>query len=135
MVGRDATAHGGHGPGPAMPGTKPGTDHLVDHPEEHPGERTYIEVAVILAIVTAIEVAIYYISAIRGILVPLLLVLSIAKFLAVVGYFMHLKFDDRRFRWMFGAGLVLSLSVVLALIIMQWTNAYFPGISAPPPAE
>ncbi len=135
MVGRDATAHGGHGPGPSMPGTKPGTDHLVSEDYAHPGANVYIRVAIILSIVTAVEVAIYYISAIRGVLVPLLLVLSIAKFLAVVGYFMHLKFDDRRFRWMFGAGLVLSLSVVLALIIMQWTNAYFPGISAPPPAE
>jgi cytochrome c oxidase subunit IV len=139
MVGRDATAHGGHGPGPAMPGTKPGTDHLVDHHEEHPGPRTYVEVAIILAIITAVEVAVYYISAVRGFLVPMLLVMSIAKFLAVVGYFMHLKFDDRRFRWIFGAGLAISLSVVVALIVMFWTGAYFPGPGdqplAPPAAE
>ena len=130
MVGREA-AEGGHGPGPAMPGTKPGTDPLVDHHEEHPGARTYVEVAVILAIVTAIEVAIYYIEGVRDFLVPLLIILSVAKFLAVVGYFMHLKFDNRIFRWMFGAGLAISLSVVVALIILFWTGEYYAPILRP----
>ncbi len=127
MVGRDATLHGGHGhgAGPALPGTKPGSDHAVDNHEEHPGERTYINVAIILAIVTAVEVAIYYVEALRDLLVPILLVLSVGKFVAVVGYFMHLKMDDRRFRFIFVAGLVISMSVVLALIAMFWTDHYF----------
>ena len=127
MVGRDATAHGGHGhgPGPAMPGTKPGTDHLVTEDYAHPGAGVYIRVAIILSIITAVEVAIYYVEGIRDFLVPTLIVLSIAKFVAVVGYFMHLKFDDRRFRWMFIAGLVITTSVVLALLAMFWTDQYF----------
>ena len=137
MAGHGVTTHGGgHGPGPAMPGTKPGTDHLVSGDHEHPGEPTYVRVAVILAIVTVVEVAIYYISALRGILVPVLLVLSIAKFVAVVGYFMHLKFDDRLFRWIFVAGLAISMSVVLALLAMFWTDkAYYPGIPLAPPTK
>ncbi len=125
MVGRDATMHGGHGPGPAKPGTKPGSDHAVDNHEEHPGERTYINVAIILAIITAIEVAIYYVEAIRDLLVPILIILSVGKFVAVVGYFMHLKMDDRRFRVMFIAGLVIAMSAFLALVAMQWTDHYF----------
>ena len=109
-----------HGSGAAMPGTRPGTDQAVtgEEQEHHPTERTYIMVAVILSIVTAVEVAIYYIDAIRDVLVPILLVLSLAKFIAVVGYFMHLKMDDRRFRWMFISGLVISASIVLALMVM-----------------
>jgi cytochrome c oxidase subunit 4 len=125
-----AQAHA-HGPGPAMPGTKPGTDHLVDDGHDHPGEPVYIRVAIILAIVTAIEVAIYYVDAIRPFLVPTLLVLSVAKFVAVVGYFMHLKFDDIRFRLMFIAGMVIVMSVVGALIAMFWTDQYFPPPSVP----
>lgn len=123
----DALAPGGHGPGPALPGTKPGTDDHVADGHEHPGNGVYIRVAIILAIVTVVEVVIYYIPALSGILVPALLVLSIGKFIAVVAYFMHLKFDSRIFRWLFVAGLAISASVVLALIAMQWTTHYFAG--------
>ena len=136
MVGRDATLHGGHGhgPDPAKPGTKPGSDHAVDNHDNHPTERTYINVAIVLAIVTAIEVAIYYVEALRDFLVPILIVLSVGKFVAVVGYFMHLKMDDRRFRWIFLAGLIISMSVVLALVAMFWTDHYFwSDITIPAP--
>jgi cytochrome c oxidase subunit 4 len=83
----------------------------------HPGERTYIEVAIILAIITVIEVAIYYIEWMHdaGVLVPALLILSAGKFATVVGYYMHLKFDDRRFLWIFASGLVVALAIVLTL--------------------
>jgi cytochrome c oxidase subunit 4 len=96
--------------------------------EHHPGDREYIRIAIILTIITAVEVAIYYIEGIRDFLVPLLIILSVAKFVAVVGYFMHLKFDDRRFMVMFVAGLGISLAVVAALVLMFWTGVYFTGV-------
>ena len=72
---------------------------------------------------------IYYIPQMRGILVPILLVLSIVKFLAVVGYFMHLKDDKRLFRLSFAAALVLSLAVFLAMLAMFNTAAsWMPDI-------
>jgi cytochrome c oxidase subunit 4 len=55
-------------------------------------------------------------------------VLSVAKFLAVVGYFMHLKYDKRIFRYMFFAGLTLALAVFLAMIAMFWTSDTFHPI-------
>lgn len=120
--------HGhGHGPGPALPGTKPGTDDQVASGHDHPSDSLYIRVAIILAVVTIIEVAIYYIPALSGVLVPVLIALSVGKFIAVIGYFMHLKFDSRLFRWMFVAGLAISASVLLALIALQWTSPYFAG--------
>jgi cytochrome c oxidase subunit 4 len=119
MAGHDATIQG-HGVG-----AHSGTEDSADHSHEHPGERTYINVAIILSIVTAVEVAIYYIEGLRDFLVPMLIVLSVAKFAAVIGYFMHLKFDNRLFRWMFLAGLLLTASVVLALLAMFWTHGYF----------
>ena len=132
MATRDALYDGGHREsGAGLPGTKPGTDHDVDHHEDHPGERFYVNVALILTTVTAIEVVIYYVHALKGILVPALIILSVFKFIAVVGYFMHLKMDDLRFRWLFLAGLIITVSVILALMAMLWTHGYYTGIDKP----
>jgi cytochrome c oxidase subunit 4 len=99
--------------------------------EEHPGERTYVEVAIVLAIITAIEVAIWYIAFLAGVLVPVLTVLSVTKFIAVVGYFMHLKFDDKRFLIIFAGGMAISLSVVIAFVLMMQSGEYYcPGLPA-----
>ena len=89
---------------------------------EHPGERTYINVAIILAIITIVEVAIYYFESLRGILVPSLIIMSVAKFVIVVAYFMHLKFDDRRLAYIFASAMVVTVAVVLALEVMQRTH-------------
>ncbi|MEJ7839229.1 MAG: cytochrome C oxidase subunit IV family protein [Thermomicrobiales bacterium] len=87
----------------------------------HPTERDYIKIAIILSIVTAAEVVIYYIEALEMILVPALLIMSGFKFVVVVGYFMHLKFDDRRLMWIFVSGLALALSVFLVVFAaMHW---------------
>ncbi|MFN8664291.1 MAG: cytochrome C oxidase subunit IV family protein [Thermomicrobiales bacterium] len=92
------------------------------HDEHHATPADYVRIAIILAIITLVEVFIYYLPSMRGILVPILLVLSIVKFLAVVGYFMHLKDDKRLFRLSFAAGLVLSLGVFLAMLAMFLTT-------------
>jgi len=88
----------------------------------HPTERSYIKIAAILAAITIAEVAIYYIGALESVLVPMLVVMSIVKFVMVVGFFMHLKFDDRRLAYIFAAALVVTLSVVIALDTLQRTN-------------
>jgi cytochrome c oxidase subunit 4 len=97
------------------------------HEAAHASDQTYVRVAIILSIITAVEVAIWYLESVRFLLVPALLILSVAKFLMVVGFFMHLKYDSRLYRFMFGAGLVLSLSVYLAMLAMFWTSHFFPG--------
>ena len=119
MTAHDATIHGGHA-----------IAHGEAH-EGHPGGRLYVKVAVILAIITMIEVAIYYILLGKGVLVPTLIVLSAIKFIAVVGYFMHLKFDDKQFLLIFAGGLAISLSVVLVLVVMMQTGDFYcPGLPA-----
>jgi hypothetical protein len=50
----------------------------------------------------------------------------------VVGFFMHLRFDSRLYRFMFAAGLVVTLGVYLALLAMLWTRGYwFPLPTTP----
>ncbi len=86
--------------------------------EHHPGWQDYVRIGVVLAIITAIEVAIVYIEALAGVLLPILLALSALKFGLVVAYFMHLKFDNKFFAWVFGAGLVTAAGIMLALLAM-----------------
>ncbi len=64
------------------------------------------------------EVAIFYLPAMAPVLVPLLLVLSATKFMLVVMFFMHLKFDSRIFSGVFLAGMVLASFMTVALIIL-----------------
>jgi len=106
-----------HRPNSASPALAVGSGHDIEA-HEHPSEMVYIKIAAILAVVTAVEVVIYYIEALESVLVPALLLLSAGKFIAVIGYFMHLKFDDKRFTWVFLAGLVISFSVFLGLAAM-----------------
>jgi cytochrome c oxidase subunit IV len=94
----------------------PAHEHAGDRP--HPPIMQYVLIAAILAIITAIEVATYYIDAIHGALVYILIVLSVLKFVIVVSYYMHLKFDNRLLTWIFGLGMLAGGSVVMALIAL-----------------
>ena len=82
----------------------------------HPTPGTYFKVALILSVITAIEVGIFYITALGKGIIPVLAVLSIAKFALVAMFYMHLKFDHKLFTTLFVAGLALATTVVIALI-------------------
>ena len=84
----------------------------------HPGPRTYVIVGVVLALITVAEVWAYNQAELRPILVPLLLVLSATKFVTVVGFYMHLKFDHPLLTGIFGFGLTVGGSVITALIFL-----------------
>jgi cytochrome c oxidase subunit 4 len=91
--------------------------HVATH-AGHPTWKTYVLVGVILTIITAIEVAIFYIPQMASVIVPTLLILSAGKFLIVVLFYMHLKFDSPIFRRVFFAPLVLAALVVIGMIIL-----------------
>jgi cytochrome c oxidase subunit 4 len=111
----------------------------VEH--AHPGSKTYIVVALILAIVTAIEVWVYYVPALAPYIFPILIVLSVFKFVMVVGYFMHLKFDHISFAWYFGGGLALALTMSMSVVVLQIATHGLPQgdghthIEGAPPAQ
>lgn len=88
------------------------------HDEPHVGNRTYVVVAAVLAVLTALEVMIFYVPAVRPVLVPLLMVLMLAKFALVVLYFMHLKFDSSLLSGLFSGPMLISTTVVLALLAL-----------------
>jgi len=68
----------------------------------------YIKIALILAAITALEVSTYYID-FGALFLPLLLTMMVVKFVMVVSYFMHLKFDNKIFSFLFYVGLALAL--------------------------
>lgn len=70
----------------------------------------YVRIAAILAAITALEVSTYYVDLGR-LFLPALLIMMAVKFVIVVSYFMHLKYDNKLFSWVFYAGLILALIV------------------------
>jgi len=95
--------------------------------ESHASVGFYWMIAGILGVITAMEVAIFYIPAIGGALVPTLLLLSGAKFIIVVMFFMHLKYDSWWFTGLFLTGLMLAIFMVTALIVLY---VYLPRFGA-----
>ncbi|MFN3256109.1 MAG: cytochrome C oxidase subunit IV family protein [Ilumatobacter sp.] len=92
-------------------------DH-ADHDDSHGhiSDNRYIVLALFLAVVTAAEVAASYID-LGPLFIPLLLGLMVIKFFVVASFFMHLKFDNRIFTWMFYAGLFLAVGVYAAALL------------------
>lgn len=86
--------------------------------QAHASVKTYLIVAAVLGIITATEVMLFYIEALSPILVPLLLLLSAAKFTLVVGFFMHLKYDSKIFRGLFVGPLVVAIALILAMLAL-----------------
>ncbi len=83
------------------------------HEEHHPSDWEYIKIALLLGFLTALEVGMYFLedSLNRAALFIGLSILMVIKFVMVVAYFMHLKYDTPWFRYVFTSGLVLALGV------------------------
>lgn len=88
----------------------------------HPTIGQYWKIAALLAVMTAIEVALFYIDDVLelgGINVALLILLALLKFVTVVGWYMHLRFERPLLNRFFAAGFLLALGcygVVLAVM-------------------
>ncbi|MEY3801859.1 MAG: hypothetical protein RLZZ51_141 [Actinomycetota bacterium] len=88
----------------------------AEHSENHGmSDAGYIRIAAILAAITALEVSTVYVD-FGPLFLPALLIMMVVKFIMVVSYFMHLKFDNKLFSLMFYAGLVLAVGVYAAFL-------------------
>lgn len=84
----------------------------------HASPAFYWIIGGILTVITAVEVAVFYIPPLEPVLVPTLLLLSGAKFILVVMFFMHLKFDSKIFTGLFLSGMVLATFMMVALVVL-----------------
>lgn len=84
----------------------------------HPTPLTYFKVAMTLSIITAIEVGVFYIEDLGKGIIPVLVILSTAKFALVAMFYMHLRYDSRIFSWLFVGGIALAISVTFAVLAL-----------------
>ena len=82
----------------------------------HPTPLTYFKVAMTLSAITAAEVGLFYIEDLGHAIIPVLAILSAAKFAMVAMFYMHLRYDARLFTGFFVGGLALAFMVVLAVL-------------------
>lgn len=97
--------------------------HRAEDAPAHPTIRTYIQIALILTVITAVEVLLLYLPDLGvpvpgRVLVALFGFLSLAKFLLVVGWYMHLKFDPPMFRRIFTFALLVALTIATAYVVL-----------------
>ena len=85
-----------------------------DH-EHGMSDAGYIKIALILAAITALEVSTYYVD-FGPLFMPSLMIMMVVKFVMVVSYFMHLKFDSKIFSLLFYTGLGLALFVYIVAL-------------------
>ena len=93
------------------------SQHQAEH--AHPSDWQYIKIALLLAVLTALEVFTYFESVHNlsdAALYVILTVLMVLKFVYVVAWFMHLKFDSMIFRRVFQVGIAMSLAVYLIML-------------------
>jgi cytochrome c oxidase subunit 4 len=90
----------------------------------------YIQIAMILAVITGVEVVLVYLPIVKWFVVTALVVLSAVKFLFVIFYFMHLRWDKVFCTILFFIGLVLAGGTMWALLQLFGADAGKPLTSA-----
>tara|TARA_B100000459_G_C8465889_1_gene152114 strand:+ start:84 stop:527 length:444 start_codon:yes stop_codon:yes gene_type:complete len=78
----------------------------------------YAIVGLVLAVITLVEFLVFYVESLGVLLIPIMLVLSLMKFVIVVAFFMHLRFDNKIFTILFFAGFVLAVVIGIVLLIL-----------------
>lgn len=78
----------------------------------------FVQIAMILAFITGVEIVLIYLPFDKWLIVTVLVVLSLVKFLMVIFWFMHLKFDKPFCTILFFIGMVLAGGTVAALLAL-----------------
>jgi caa(3)-type oxidase subunit IV len=95
----------------------------------HPSAAVYAKVGLVLFVLTALEVGLYEITYgehagafagdIRPFFVPLLLLMSAAKFALVAMFYMHLKQDSKLFSGVFVFPLIIATIIIISLMVLS----------------
>jgi cytochrome c oxidase subunit 4 len=98
------------------------TREIIHDQHAHPTNRFYLVIGAILIVFTAFEV-VGYLGEVQGWYGPgaaalIIGALSAAKFIAVVSYYMHLKFDSKLFTGVFLFPAILATLVIGGLFLL-----------------
>lgn len=99
-------------------------------PSEHKLEESkfqiFVEIAMLLAVITSIEIVTVYLPFSHWLLFWTLTIMSAVKFLFVIFYFMHLRWDKVFCTILFFIGLTLGGGTMFALIKIFSAQASIP---------
>ncbi|MEA1903526.1 MAG: cytochrome C oxidase subunit IV family protein [Actinomycetota bacterium] len=85
----------------------------------HPTPAQYWKIAALLGLLTAVEVGMFYVNReydLGGFNAVILIALAILKFVIVVGWYMHLRFEKSTLTRFFTAGFVLAVGLYLVVL-------------------
>lgn len=94
----------------------------------------FVQLAMLLAVITGLELVTVYLPFMKWILVGALVVLSTVKFMFVIFYFMHLRWDKAFCTILFFIGLVLAGGTMWALLKLFGSEASKPLTLSSPAA-
>ncbi len=97
-----------------------------DHGHESSKFQIYVQIAMLLAVITGIEIVCVYLPFNKWIIVTTLVVFSTVKFMFVIFYFMHLRWDKLFCTILFFIGLVLASGTMAALLALFSAEASLP---------
>ncbi len=93
----------------ALPADTPG------HASAQGRYHVYVQIAMILAVITGVELLLIFLPFPKSLLIGSLVLLSAVKFLFVIFFFMHLRWDKVFCTILFFIGLILAGGTMLAL--------------------
>src|SRR6202790_2533290 len=91
-------------------------DTHLEEAQPHISNTVYLIVGGFLIVLTTMEITVAYIHALRPVMVPILVVLAIAKFALIAMFFMHLRYEKWVVNTMFAFPLTMAIIVFLALM-------------------
>ncbi|HWA84690.1 MAG TPA: cytochrome C oxidase subunit IV family protein [Opitutus sp.] len=102
---------------------------IVTEPREHADSNkfwVYLEIAMLLAVITGAEIVAIGLPFAKWLLVTALVILSFVKFMFVIFFFMHLRWDKVFCTILFFIGLVLAGGTMWALLHLFSFEASIP---------
>ena len=78
----------------------------------------YWIIGIVLSLVTVLEVVLFTAPVTRSSFITIMLVLSLAKFVLVIAFFMHLRFDNKQYTRVFMFCMIIGLAVFTSLLFL-----------------
>jgi cytochrome c oxidase subunit 4 len=97
-----------------------------DHGQGESKFHIFVQIAMILAVITGVEIVLVYLPFAKPLLVGSLVILSIVKFMFVIFFFMHLRWDKLFCTILFFIGLILATGTTAALLALFASEAGTP---------
>src|SRR3984893_396428 len=91
-------------------------DTHLEEAQPHISNTVYLIVGGFLIVLTTMEITVAYIHALRPVMVPILVILAIAKFALIAMFFMHLRYEKWVVNVMFIFPLTIATGVFLSLM-------------------